>query len=159
MEGQMKINDQVTVAGQPSEEELRHIVNKGFASVINLRTDNEEDLPMTPQEEEKTVRSMGMAYVNIPVSISEEYAGSEDNYGVELVNRFREEFRKISKPVLVHCKKGKRSGAFVMMDIAVRQGWSGDDTVKKAEDMGFECDNEKLVEFVKSYIDSHKNKK
>ena len=156
MEGRKKISDQVVVAGQPSEAELRQIADEGFKSVINLRHENEEDLPMTPQEEGEKVRSKGMEYLHIPVSISEESARDGDNYGFELVDRFREQLHKMPKPVFVHCKKGKRSGAFVMMDMAVKQGWSGDETLRKAEEMGFECDNEKLIGFVKNYIDSHK---
>ena len=42
-----------------------------------------------------------------------------------------------------------------MMHLAVQAGWSGADTLQKAEEMGFECKQPELKEFVKSYIDGH----
>ena len=42
-----------------------------------------------------------------------------------------------------------------MMDLAVKQGMSGEQTLQKAEEMGFECDKPELIEFVKKYVDTH----
>lgn len=147
MQGKMKINEDITVGGQPSEHDLRQIKEEGFKSIINLRHKEEENLPMTPEKEGEKVRLLDMQYANIPVSM--------ENASAELVNSFRRKLKDMAKPVFVHCGKGKRAGAFSMMDIAISQGMSGEETIKKAEDMGFECDNEKLINFVKEYIDSH----
>jgi hypothetical protein len=43
----------------------------------------------------------------------------------------------------------------VMMHMAVEQGMTGDQTLQKAEDMGFECEKEELRTFVKNYVDGH----
>ncbi len=43
MEGPMRINEQLTVGPQPTEEQLKHIAEEGFKSVVNLRMPGEEE--------------------------------------------------------------------------------------------------------------------
>jgi uncharacterized protein (TIGR01244 family) len=145
MENQIKINEQITVGAQPTEAELRTLNQKGFKTVINLRVRNEEDQLILPEDEGEKVRDLGMTYLNLPVSASE--------IRVEQVDDFRNAVDKLPKPIFVHCNAGKRSGAFAMMQQAAEQGWSGDETLRKAEEMGFECDSPELIDFVKEYVD------
>ena len=35
---------------------------------------------------------------------------------------------------------------------------TGDEVIRKAEEMGFECDTPELANFVKSYVNSHNGK-
>ena len=42
-----------------------------------------------------------------------------------------------------------------MIHIGCEKGMSGNEVVKKAEEMGFECDTPELEKFVKGYVDSH----
>lgn len=116
-------------------------------SVVNLRTAEEDDMPLSSQEEGEIVRELGMEYLHLPVSGS--------NLDSEKVDRFRQETAKLPEPILVHCHTGRRSGAFVMMDVAVKKGMSGKETVQKAKDMGFKCDVPRLEEFVENYVDSY----
>lgn len=147
MENRMKIDEAITVAGQPTEEDLRQLSAEGFKAVVNLRAASEQDLPLSPDREGEIARQRGMEYLNIPTTM--------DTLSDALVDQFRKELEGLPKPVLVHCQKGKRSGALVMMDRAVKHGLSGEQTLQKAMEMGFECDNEKLASFVKNYIDRH----
>ena len=143
----MKINDQVTVGPQPTEDELQKLGQQGFRSVVNFRTQGEEEQPLTPQAEGKKVRFAGMEYLHIPVSMKA--------MGPELVDQFREKFADLPKPVFAHCKSGKRAGAMVMMHMAVEQGMTGEQTLQTAKEMGFECDQPELEQFVRQYVDSH----
>lgn len=145
MEKAMKINDQVTVGAQPSEDQLQQLGKQGFKSVVNFRTDGEEEQPLSPQAEGEKVKAAGMEYLHIPVSMK--------SMGPEQVDQFRKKFPDLPKPVYAHCKSGKRAGAIVMMNMAVEQGMSGDQTLQQAEQMGFKCDQPELKEFVKSYVD------
>lgn len=147
MAGKMKINDEVTVGPQPADEEIRQLNGQGFKSVVNFRTEGEAEQPLSPQAEEEIVKSAGMAYLHIPVSMQ--------SMGPELVDQFRDRYAGLPKPVFAHCKSGKRAGAMVMMQMAVEQGMSGDQTLQQAEEMGFECEQEELRRFVKSYVDNH----
>lgn len=147
----MKINDQVSVGPQPSEDELQKLGQQGFKSVVNFRTEGEEEQPLSPQAEGEKVKAAGMDYLHIPVSMKA--------MGPELVDQFREKFPDLPKPVFGHCKSGKRAGAMVMMNMAVEQGMTGDQTLQKAKEMGFECDQPELEQFVRHYVDSHSKAK
>lgn len=143
----MKINDQVSVGGQPSEQELRELERQGFKSVVNFRTEGEDEQPLSPQAEGDKVSAAGMDYLHVPVST--------EAMGPELVDQFREKLPDLPKPVFAHCKSGKRAGAMVIMKIAVDQGMTGEQALQKAKEMGFECDQPELERFVRSYVDSH----
>lgn len=150
MEDRMKLSDHISVGAQPSEEQLRKMAEEGIKTVVNLRTAGEEDQPFSPEEEGERVRALGMEYLHIPVSSKEPRA--------EQVDQFRVEVPQLPGPVFVHCAKGKRAGAFAMMHQAVEAGWSGDETLEKAEQMGFECDVPALKDFVRDYIDKNQPK-
>lgn len=149
MQDTMKINDDVTVGAQPTEDELRRLDEQGYKSVINFRTEGEDDQPLSPDAEGKQVKAQGLDYLHVPVAM-----GSMEN---ELVDRFRQQYVALPKPVFAHCKSGKRAGAMVMMHLAAEQGMSGEQTLQQAEQMGFECEQEDLRQFVKNYVDNHSN--
>ncbi len=146
MKNRMKISDDYTNGAQPSKEELQRLADEGFKTVINLRTPGEEDQPLSPDEEGDIVRRLGMDYFQMPVSTTDMKPEQVDDY--------YQRFDHLARPVFGHCKSGKRSGAFYMMSEARRKGWTGQETLDKAEQLGFECDKPELREFVKNYVDS-----
>ncbi len=77
---------------------VKELAKKGFATIIDLRTENEGTA-----EEKKNVESAGMNYINIPVT------------GAGINNKqlaaFTESIEKAQTPVLVHCASGNRVGA------------------------------------------------
>ncbi len=148
MQERMKITDQLYVGAQPTEEQLKQLADDGFQVVVNLRTEGENEQPLSPQAEGEKVMELGMQYLNIPVSMQ--------NMRPELVSQFREQIAKLAGPVYVHCHKGKRAGAFAMMHTSIEAGHTGEQTLQMAEQMGFECDVPELMEFVKSYIDRNR---
>ena len=150
MDKVMKISDQVTVGAQPSEDQLQQLGQQGFKSVVNFRTDGEEDQPLSPKAEGEKVKAAGMTYLHVPVSMK--------SMGPEQVDQFREKYASLPKPVFAHCKSGKRAGAMVMMNMAIEHGMTGDQTLRKAKEMGFECDQPELEQFVKTYVDGHSKK-
>lgn len=147
MQSTLKIDDQVTVGPQPSEQDIYDLGGQGFKTVVNFRTEGEEKQPISPDAEGEKVKAAGMEYLHIPVSM--------DSMGPELVDQFREKYPDLPKPVFAHCKSGKRAGAMVMMNMAVEHGMTGEQTLQKAEEMGFECDKPELMEFVKNYVDNN----
>ena len=42
MQKTIKVNDRISVGGQPTESELKELGQAGFKTVINLRTTNEK---------------------------------------------------------------------------------------------------------------------
>ncbi len=89
-----------------------------------------------------------MEYLHVPVSAAE--------MRPEQVDQFRQEAGRLPAPVFVHCYKGMRAGAFAMMHLAIQAGWSGEDTIQQAQQMGFECDQPQLQQFVAEYIDRNR---
>lgn len=147
MQNTMQINNQVTVGPQPSEQDIQQLSEQGFKTVVNFRTEGEDEQPLSPNAEGEKVQVAGMDYLNIPVAMK--------SMGPELVDQFRAKFDDLPKPVFAHCKSGKRAGAMVMMHMAVEQGMTGEQTLQQAEQMGFECDQPELEEFVKNYVDNN----
>jgi len=140
----MKFNDQLTVGPQPSESELESLANDGVRSVVNFRTAGEEDQPLSPEEEGEKVKAAGMNYLHIPVSM--------DGMDMSQVDEFRKQYTSLSGPVFAHCKSGKRAGAMMMMHTAVENGMTGEQALEQAKNMGFECDQPELEQFVKEYV-------
>ena len=77
---------------------VKELAEKGFATIIDLRTENEGTA-----EERKNVESAGMRYINIPVT------------GAGINNKqlaaFTRAIERTQTPVLVHCASGNRVGA------------------------------------------------
>jgi protein tyrosine phosphatase (PTP) superfamily phosphohydrolase (DUF442 family) len=54
----------ITVAGQPTDEELRALKAQGYSTVINVRMEGEQD-----EDERPKVEAAGLRYVWIPYNI------------------------------------------------------------------------------------------
>lgn len=149
MQDQIKINDSITSASQPTEEEIKKLPQKGFKSVVNLRGSGEENQPLSPKDEGELVQKLGMKYLNIPVSMKE-------GIKPELVDGFRKEIALLPAPVFVHCYTGKRAGAFAMIHVALKECLTGEEALKKAMSIGFACDAPQLKDFFVNYINLHR---
>jgi len=149
MQDTVQVNDRFTIAKfAPEADQIRQAAQEGFKSLINMQTDDEDKkLKMKPQEEGETAREAGLTFLHHPVD--------GEKLSEDLVDDFRRKATHLPAPVLVHCASGKRSGAFVMMHVGCEQGLTGDEVIRKAEEMGFECDTPELEDFVRSYVNSH----
>lgn len=134
--------------GHPDAEALTELRDQGFRAVVNLRTQDEQNQPLSPEQEGDTVRRLGMDYLHIPVS--------PQALAPELVDRFCEQVAHLPKPVYIHCASGKRSGAFTMMDRGVEQNLSGQEVVDRAVQMGFLDGVPALEKLVRDYVDHHR---
>lgn len=147
MVDRIKFNQAITVGGQPSRDDLRQLADEGFKAIVNLRPKGEDDQQLDPEVEAGIVRDLGLRYFNLPVTM--------DSISEDKVDTFRRQLSELPEPIYVHCSAGKRAGAFVMMHVAAEQNMSGDEALKKAEEMGFECDQPQLESFVKNYVNGH----
>ncbi len=150
MKKRIKINDQVTVGGQPTVEEIQHIAEEGFKSVVNLRVQDESDDQIPPHEEATLVRDQDMEYVHIPISTKQILH--------DQISTFRQAMTSLNHPIFVHCGSSQRAAALVLMDEGVRRGWSGQETLEQAQSMGAELDSPGLKTFVKDYVDKEHHK-
>ncbi|SHG16511.1 TIGR01244 family protein [Salegentibacter echinorum] len=141
------VNNEISVATfDPDENSFKIFAEKDFKSVINLQTDD-EDQNVSSKQEKELAKTNNLEYRQFQVS--------KDNLSEAMVDDFRKELENLPKPIVVHCKSGKRSGAFVMMHIGCQKNMSGEDVIKEAENMGFECDVPELAKFLKKYVNEH----
>ena len=149
MDEVIRLDENYAVAtSEPTRETFHDIAADGFRSVVSFQTQGEEQ-KLRIDEERRAADQAGLAFYHQAVS--------GESLDDEVVDRFRTAVSDLPKPVLLHCSSGKRAGAMIMMHLADETGLSGDEALKKAESMGFECDNPKLEAFVKSYVDRHQH--
>lgn len=125
MEAIKKINDELTIAGQVTPEQLRQVAQEGFKSVLNLRSPDEEGFLSNEQQQ---AEALGLYYVNIPVKF--------EAINDEIAARVLMQTNKLPKPTLVHCDSAMRAAAIVLMHIATRQGATLRQAFKQAEQLG-----------------------
>ncbi len=109
---------QVATGGKLNEGGVQELAEKGFKTIIDLRTEAEGTLT-----EKQAVEAAGMRYINIPVTS----AGIND----EQLAAFNSMIEQAATPVLLHCALGNRVGAMwtayrlskgIAPDIAFEEG-------------------------------------
>ncbi|NII11838.1 sulfur transferase domain-containing protein [Oleiagrimonas sp. C23AA] len=111
----------VTCAGQPDPATLSIFAANGGGCVINLCPD--EELP-TGWDEQAVVHSLGMDYVQLPVSGS----SGLTHWAAHVLAATLA--RHIRRPVLMHCADGQRAAAL----LALKSAWvDGADTCQAIE--------------------------
>lgn len=68
MSDQMKISNELIVGSQPDGNEISALAKDGFKTVINFRTEGEEQQSLSPDAERELVEAAGMTYLHVPVS-------------------------------------------------------------------------------------------
>ena len=149
MENVKKINDEMTVAGQLTPEQLQQAAQEGFKSILNLRSPDEQGFMNDEQQQAETA---GLEYSNIPVK--------PDAISDELTTEVLKQIDELPKPALIHCASGMRAGAMAFMNLATRQGLTPEQVFERAAEAGFDCNaNLQLKQFLEQYIEAHSTKK
>ncbi|NKB45872.1 MAG: hypothetical protein GKS03_16530 [Alphaproteobacteria bacterium] len=93
------VGSKVLTSGQPSAADLATLKQKGFGTIITLRTPGEDP----GFDEAAEARGLGLTYINIPVSM--------DKLDAETAQILRSAIAQSTTPTLVHCGSGNRVGA------------------------------------------------
>ena len=145
MQFERAITPQITIGDQPSEADLIRLKAEGYTGIVNLRNDGEPEQPLDTVSEGDQVRALGMDYAHLGVG-----AAPLTKPGVESVCDFIHGHEK----VMVHCRKGGRAAALVLIQQARAQGWSAGDAVAKGRGLGLEVEGG-LRMAVESYLDAN----
>ena len=145
---QIKLNDNISIGGQPTAAELEHLKELGFKTIFNLRGEDEENTTLSPSDEADKVQELDMIYKHLPVDM--------DVVSDEQVDHFRREMAEAPAPIFVHCSSGRRAGTFAMMEQAVANNMTGEEALKAAQKVGFVCDAPEMAKFICTYVDAHK---
>jgi uncharacterized protein (TIGR01244 family) len=108
------VDDLLGTSGQPTEAQLAAIAQAGFKTVINLAL--HDDPRYSLPDEAGTVRSLGLAYVHIPVHFA---APTRDN----LLAFFDAMDAHGGGKTWIHCAANMRVSAFLGLYRVIRQGW------------------------------------
>jgi protein tyrosine phosphatase (PTP) superfamily phosphohydrolase (DUF442 family) len=108
-----RLSARIATAGQPDEGELAAVAEAGYQVVINLGL---HDAPYALEDEAGLVRSLGMAYVHIPV-VWERPTRDDLERFFETMAAHQDE------RLFVHCAANKRVSAFMALYRVHRLGW------------------------------------
>ncbi len=142
-----QIDAGLAIADQPSRAELAALKSEGYTGVVNLRNDGEPEQPLGTAEEGQEVRALGMDYLHSGVG-----GAPLTEALVESVRAFLAEHA--TQKVLVHCRKGGRAAAMVLLDKALKERWSPAEAIAKGRALGLEVDGN-LRLMVESYLHDH----
>lgn len=129
-----EITDRITIADQPTATDLAELKKEGYVGVVNLRNDGEPEQPLSVDAEGGRVQALDMAYLHYGVGSAPLSAD-----GVEGVCDFIDRLTEEGK-VLVHCRKGGRAAALVLIQQARGQGWKPEEALAKGEGAGLQLD-------------------
>ena len=96
--------DGITSAGQPDKAALEVFADVGYATVIDMRAEDED----RGFEEAEFVEELGMHYVAFPIA-------SEGDVSFDSARKLDELLQQYPGPVLVHCASGNRVGALLAL--------------------------------------------
>jgi uncharacterized protein (TIGR01244 family) len=128
------ITDRITIGDQPELGDLAELKKEGFVGVVNLRNDGEPEQPLSVEEEGAKVRALDMAYLHYGVGTA-----PLSDPGVSDVCEFIDRLTEEGK-VLVHCRKGGRAAALVLIQQAKAEGWKPDEALEKGESEGLKVE-------------------
>jgi uncharacterized protein (TIGR01244 family) len=139
------ITPEISIADQPTEAELKALKPAGYVGVVNLRNDGEPEQPLGTAAEGGEVRALGMDYLHVGVG-----GAPLTEQGVRSVSEFLDRHEGQGK-VLVHCRKGSRAAALVLLHFAVKEGWPASEAISRGEEIDLRVDG-KLREMVEAYL-------
>ncbi|MEM1109994.1 MAG: sulfur transferase domain-containing protein [Planctomycetota bacterium] len=125
----------LAVLPQPDQKALAELADAGVKTVINLRHDNEDAMPMSIQEEGEACEALGMDYISLPMSLRPPEDGGADGKLATAYETVLTAAREAG-PVAVHCKLGQRAGAMVLIALARYRGWDADTALEAANELG-----------------------
>ncbi|MBE9008328.1 hypothetical protein IQ259_25545 [Fortiea sp. LEGE XX443] len=120
-----KINDELAIAGQITVDQLKHLADNGYKSVLNLRSPDEKS---SLDDEQEKVELLGLQYINFPTNLEEiDHQAALDVF--EIINQ-------LPKPTLIHCDNSIRSAAIVLLYISTKQGITFEKALQQTINLG-----------------------
>ena len=139
------LEENLSSSGMPTADQMKEVAQAGVQLVINLAP---HDSPNAIPDEDKLVNSLGMEYINIPVT----WRGPE----VRALTRFLDEMdAHTEKKILVHCEANYRASAFVMLYRVLRLGWNKADAIPVMEKMWNPEDFPVWESFINDQLTNH----
>ena len=121
-----EVNARLFRGGQPRPGGLKKLAARGVKTVINLRGDDGLAL-----DEEREAESLGMKYVNLPLSLGGRPSREQIARALALIDAPE------NQPVFVHCRKGAdRTGVVVAAYRIAHDHWTAEEAQREADKYG-----------------------
>ena len=129
--------DNLTVGGQPSEQDIHAFKAAGIETIINLRLPGEFD----SFDESKLVKDLGMIYISIPV---------EGRAGVTVENAaaLHAALEQADGKVVLHCASGFRAASLLALEQYLHEGLDQSDAI----DLAVSATGDRVRDFVTGLI-------
>ena len=130
-----KVNNDLSIAGQISSEELKQLAIGGFKSV--LRSPDENGFF---HDEKQEAQIVGLEYTNIPLN--------SQAPNQELTAEAILEIDHLPKPILIHCAGGARAGGIALIAEAIQSGFTYEEIAQKANELSINLEQPHLKQFL-----------
>lgn len=97
----VRINDNLSITGQPDLEAFQSFRDMGFAAIISARPDHEDTMQPDAAAERRAAEAAGLGFAHIPVTASTITEGD--------AQAFKAVLARAKGPVLAHCRTGARA--------------------------------------------------
>ena len=140
-----QVETTVACAGAVTPSAVAGIKKMGFASIINLRLDNEKGADI--DAEAAAAKAAGITFVHLPLS------GSMPDPAV--ADRFLEIIAEPgNQPAFIHCASGNRAAAMWLIKRVLIDKWDNDRALEEAGQLG--AISPVMKAFALDYIQAHK---
>jgi uncharacterized protein (TIGR01244 family) len=134
----------IGTGAQPSESGIKQLAEKGYKTIINIRT--AEEMAKVPYEE-KLAGELGLKYFSVPLR-GQEPKESQAEAFLRLMEAVKDE------KVFVHCTVANRAGALMLIQLALQGGMDLDKAEAEARKIGMT--SEALRKFALEYVAKRK---
>ena len=96
------ITPEFAIGPQPAAEDFAAVRKAGFAAVLNVRPDDENDDYLVSTDARSLAEDQGLTYAHSP----------SDNHALfetDIIDRFERALTELPKPIFAHCKSGTRT--------------------------------------------------
>ncbi len=107
-----RINDEYSVSGQITVDDLDEIQSMGFKSIVCHRPDHEVPDQPTYADIEAAAKARGIEIMHVPVG--------REGIGHEQVKAFVDALDELDRPMLGYCRSGARSTAIYQQTLHIR---------------------------------------
>jgi uncharacterized protein (TIGR01244 family) len=140
-----QVETTVACAGAITPASVAGIKKMGFASIINLRLDNEKGADI--EAEAAAAKAAGINFVHLPLS------GSAPDPAV--ADRFLKTITEPgNQPAFIHCASGNRAAAMWLIKRVLIDKWDNDRALEEAMQLG--SISPLMKTFALDYIQAHK---
>jgi uncharacterized protein (TIGR01244 family) len=140
------VTPSIAIGDQPSEADLAELKKLGFSGIVNLRNDGEPEQPLNPSREGEKAQALGLDYLHYGVG-----AAPLSKAGVTEVCDFIERHAQGASKVFVHCRRGPRAAALVLLHQARANKWGAAEVIAKGKAVGIDVDGG-LKMLVENYL-------